>query len=71
MDILNHVKPDKDWMIYHEGIDNFYQRAGYPKDKILQGKGTLFKWQCRSCNILERVESNSIVIFSSLFRLLV
>lgn len=50
LDILNAVKPNKNWFLFHEGTDLLYERAGFPEDKVMQGKGNLFYWQCKPCN---------------------
>lgn len=45
--IINEAgKRDKHW-IYHDGVDNLYQKANYPPETLLQAKGSLFDWQCK------------------------
>jgi NAD-dependent SIR2 family protein deacetylase len=61
-DILDYAKPNRNWFVYHEGIDDFYEKAGtliipqsysllidFPRDQIMQGKGSVFNWQCKPC----------------------
>ena len=55
--MLLRVKGENDWFVYHEGVDLLYERAGYPHDAIMQGKGSLFYWQCKPCNLISRVGS--------------
>ena len=54
LEILHALKGDDGWFIYHEGIDNLYERAGFPMDRVMQGKGNLFYWQCKPCKVLKR-----------------
>ena len=45
-------KTDKYW-IYHDGVDNFYERInGIDKRRITNAKGLLSDWQCKTCDIL-------------------
>jgi NAD-dependent SIR2 family protein deacetylase len=57
LDMLLRVKGANDWFVYHEGVDLLYERANYPIDAIMQGKGNLFYWQCKPCNTILRVAS--------------
>lgn len=75
LDILETIKGDGNWFLYHSGIDNLYQKAGkyiyrdysmiiyigFPKDKIMQGKGNIFYWQCKPCKFLMKFDSKKIL----------
>ena len=52
--ILDSTKPNRNWFVYHEGTDLLYERAEFPENKIMQGKGNLFYWQCKPCNTIIR-----------------
>lgn len=40
----------KQHWIYHDGVDNLYDRSGFDTTNLTQAKGSLFDWQCKSCN---------------------
>ena len=65
LDMLLRVKGANDWFVYHEGVDLLYERANYPHDAIMQGKGNLFYWQCKPCNLVSRVASKLFPIIMS------
>jgi NAD-dependent SIR2 family protein deacetylase len=54
LEILRATKGEDGWFIYHEGIDNMYEKAGFPMSRVMQGKGNLFYWQCKPCGVLKR-----------------
>ena len=49
------AKVKDNWHIYHQGIDDFYQKSLFHRNKICQPKGSLFRWQCSGCkSIVEK-----------------
>jgi NAD-dependent SIR2 family protein deacetylase len=49
LEILRYLKGEDGWFIFHEGTDILYERAGFPMNRVMQGKGSLFHWQCKPC----------------------
>lgn len=48
-EIAQKFKDEKSFYIFHEGIDNLWQKSGFSREVICQPKGNLFRWQCFQC----------------------
>eukprot|EP00347_Sterkiella_histriomuscorum_P000419 403375937 len=53
-EIIQIAKPNDNYLIMHEGIDDLYQKAGFDENKMVHIKGQLRDWQCSKCQYLHQ-----------------